>query len=119
MSQEPRTIYAIMSRDRVGDPTESSLSAAAARAGLTYVPLVIDDIALDDLVTMQFEPNSLLYRLSVKSKASAIESALFSLYPDTFTTIRIPRPALGPTRRYGQNFSQIAAGLPIIPSSMV
>lgn len=119
MSTAPKALYLIVSREKQGGLSEQSLTAAAKAAGLEVKLLISDDTALDDIAGMKFDGNDLLYRVSVNAHSSAIESALLTLHAHNLTGVYQPRPRLGPTRRYAETIEQLAAGLPIIPTSFV
>lgn len=113
------TLYILVSRAKLGGLSEQSLVAGANAAGLAHELLIADDISLDDIPAMHFASNDLLYRVSTGAKASTIESALMTFHGDKLTNIYWPKPRLGPTRPYAETMEQVAAGLPVIPSSFV
>jgi hypothetical protein len=112
-------LYLLISREKQGSNSEKSLIAAAQAASLEYQLLIVNDITLDDIAAMDIADNSLLYRISTNGRAATIESAMMAFHADKLTNIYWPKPRLGPTRRYAEMVEQIAARLPIIPTSFV
>ncbi|MGH7240735.1 MAG: ATP-grasp domain-containing protein [Candidatus Saccharimonadales bacterium] len=113
------TLYLLVSRAKLGGNSEQSLVAAAQAAGMRHQLLVVDDIMLDDIASMEFAGSNLLYRVSTGAKASTVESALMAYHGSNLTNIYWPKLRLGPTRRYAEMVEQMAAGLPVIPTSLV
>lgn len=115
-----KQLYIILSQEqRNQHGVERSLKDACQRLGVEYKELVIEDISLDDVQTMQFDSPALLYRLSTSRKATTLESLLVILHPGIFTTIYYPKTYQLKSRPFRELAEQLAAGLTIIPTSIV
>ncbi|MDB5181641.1 MAG: alpha-L-glutamate ligase, RimK family [Candidatus Saccharibacteria bacterium] len=113
-------LYAIVAGDQVGvHGVDISLEKAALARGIEYHRLVNEDITLDDLRTMEFEPNSLLYRISLSAKAGAMEAMLASVHGDMLTTMYYPQTIAYPRKVNYELNQQFANGMRIIPTSVV
>ncbi len=96
-----------------------SLKRATASMGIRYELLLTESIELNAIADMQFNPGSLLYRVSTSNKACVIESMLVLLHPAIFTTIYHPKLLQLSSRPYRELCEQMALGLTIIPTLII
>ncbi|HET9174091.1 MAG TPA: hypothetical protein VFN56_02300 [Candidatus Saccharimonadales bacterium] len=114
------TLFAIVTQDQVGKHgCDVSLERACQARGITYSRLVVENIVLDDVRSMSVPPNSLLYRVSLDSKAVAIESLLATMYTKSLTTMYDKQVFPHPHKRLRELSRQIAEELPIIPTILL
>jgi hypothetical protein len=117
----PPKLYLIIEKRlyEAGHGTLLSLQTACERMGITYEQIIADDVALADIRDMQFEPGSLLYRVSTNPKSTIIGSMLVALHPGVFTTIYYPEMTSPSNRTFWELCVQEQRGLQIIPTLIV
>lgn len=114
-------LYAIVSRDQVSTHgCDVSLEKSCQEKGIEYRRLIVEDVVLDDLRTMEIPEGSLLYRVKLGDKAKAIESLLITLHGNKLTTIYEPKTVNYNKRvAYGEIPLQLKEGLSVIPTAFV
>lgn len=114
------TLYVLLTKQQAAEnPCDTSFATACEHRGIEYKRIITDDLRLNDIATMQFDDNSLLYRMGTGPKARTIQSLLTTLHPNTFTTVQKANvPSLG-DQPLSETAAQLAAGLPIIPTCIV
>ncbi len=114
------TFYNIMTRKQIeSNECDTSFEAACQRMGLAYERVIVDELRLDDIPTMSFDSDSLLYRMSTSKKASAVESIMVMAHPGVFTTLYYDRSTSFKDRPFSELNEQIAAGLSVIPTKIL
>lgn len=114
------TFYAVVSDGQAGKAlTDLSLERACLQRGIEYKRIITTEITLDDLATAPYARDSLLYRISLSPKATAIETMLATLRPDIFTTIYYPRSLDYPNRNLSELLRQTTSKLPVIPTEVI
>lgn len=113
-------MYVILSRSQAEvHGVDLSLSKACQAAGIDYIRLVEEDVVLDDIQTMPIPHGSLVYRISLSAKATAIEAFMDAFHGDDITTIYYPQTITYPRKVMYEMLVQLAEGMSVIPTSIV
>ena len=114
------TFYNIMTRKQIRtNECDASFEVACRRMDLAYERIIVDELRLDDISAQNFEHGSLLYRMSTSPKAAAAESIMLLSHPGTFTSLHYNRTTPFKDRPFNELSEQLAAGLSIIPTSII